>query len=166
MPTAPAGDPPKRVVVRATPGRGLSTRTAVIFAVISILLAGGAVALYLTRSSAVVQPATIGTPENAVREFLSAVFVADSASRVAPVVCASWDPAEALTRTTGLVDRRAHVSWDSLNVVTSQPDRVTMIARLGLRMPDDVHPSAYQQWHFTVVNESGWRVCDASPIAT
>ncbi len=97
------------------------------------------------------------------RQFLGAVFLSGDANRVAPVVCASWQPADALSRTKGMINATARVSWDSLRVVTNQSDRVTMTARLGLRLPDEVSPSQYQQWHFSLVNEDGWKVCDASP---
>jgi hypothetical protein len=167
----PARVAKKRMVITrpAGPGdgrQGLSTRTAVIFALVGLVLAGAMVALYLTKGTAVVQPAARSTPESAVREFLSAVFVADDKARLAAVVCSSWNAADAMSRTNAMMDPTARVSWDDLNVVTNQNDRVTMTARLGLRLPADSHPSAYEQWHFTVVNESGWRVCDAARVVT
>jgi hypothetical protein len=146
----------------------MSTGAAAIFAVVALVLAGGMVALYLTRGSAVVRPKALDTPESAVREFLTAVFVAHDEARLAAVVCSSWPPNEAMDRTRGMVAASAHVSWDSLSVASTQTDRVTLTAHLGLRFPqeDEVHPASFQEWHFTVVNEDGWRVCDASAVVT
>jgi hypothetical protein len=134
----------------------------VIFAVAAVVLAGTIVVVYEMRSTPQIQTASQGTPDTAVQAFLSAVFLADDATRLAPVVCSSWPPADALTRTRSMVDAQANVSWDDLHVVTNESGRVTMTARLGLRMPDDVGPSIFQEWQFTVVDQHGWRVCDAS----
>jgi hypothetical protein len=153
------------VAVPRKPRRAWTTWMAVTFAVVALLIAGGTIAVYATRPKPAANAVNVGTPDTAVRAFLSAVFLGDDASRLAPVVCSTWSPADALSRTRSMVDAQAKVSWDDLLVITTEPDRVTMTARLGLRLPDDVQPSVYQQWHFTVVNEQGWRVCDASPVA-
>jgi hypothetical protein len=141
----------------------------VVFAVLAVVLAGGTIALYATRGKSAPTAAPTGTaaavqgsPDSAVRAFLSAVFLAGSIQRLTPVVCSGWAPLDALTRTKSMVDPSAKVSWDELQIVSNEPTRVTMTARLGLRLPDDVQPSVYQQWDFTVVLEQGWRVCDAS----
>jgi hypothetical protein len=155
------------VAVPRKPRRAWANRLPVIFAVVAVLLAGGVIALYATRGQpAATNPVDVGTPDTAVRAFLSAVFLGDDASRLAPVVCSTWTPADALSRTKSMVDSQAKVSWDDLRVITTDSDRVTMTARLGLRLPDDVQPSVYEQWHFTVVKEQSWRVCDASPVAS
>jgi hypothetical protein len=162
----PAKGRPFVAVPRKAQRRG-KTVIAILFAVIAVLLACGTIALYATRSRPSATPtasasASEGSPDGAVREFLSAVFLSDSVQRLIPVVCANWPPADALTRTKSMVSPMAKVSWDGLNIVSNEPNRVTMTARLGLRLPDDVQPSQFQQWDFTVVNEHGWRVCDAS----
>lgn len=155
------------VAVPRKPRRAWTNRMAVIFAVVAVLIAGGVVTLYATHGQpAATTPADVGTPDTAVRAFLSAVFLGDDASRLASVVCSTWTPTDALIRTKSMVAADAKVSWDDLRVITTESDRVTMTARLGLRLPDDVQPSVYQQWHFTVVKEQGWRVCDASPVAS
>jgi len=179
VPVAPANlpvpvKPPVKVVRAAPPRRGkaVSNRLAIIIAVIGLLLAAGTVVLYVTRPTGKSPAAGAGssapqaTPDSAVREFLSGVFLSSNADRLAAIVCASWPPAEALSRTKGMVDPTAKVSWDQVRTVTTQAKRVTMTARLGLRLPDDVQPSRYQQWHFTLVDEDGWKVCDASPAVS
>jgi hypothetical protein len=151
------------VAVPRPPKRRWANQIVIAFAVIAILLAGGTIALYATRSKPpAIQTASEGSPDTAVREFLSAVFLSDSVQRLTPVVCSNWAPADALTRTKSMVAPTAKVSWDELHIVTNEPNRVTMTARLGLRLPDDIQPSQFQQWEFTVVNQQGWRVCDAS----
>jgi hypothetical protein len=132
-----------------------------IFAIVGIVIALAATGLYLgTRAD----PAPRLSPEETVREFLSAVFLASDAQRVGAVVCASWDPVDAIARTTREIDQGTHVSWDEVAVVTSSEDRASAKARLGLRLRDDNQISVRRQWRFNLVNENGWRVCDARPF--
>ena len=88
------------------------------------------------------------TPEETVREFLAAVFLAESPERVAAVICDSWAPADAIERTSAEIPRSVRVSWDEFAVVTSDTERMTMRARLGLRQSDDLRPGSYAQWRF------------------
>jgi hypothetical protein len=132
-----------------------------IFAIAGIVVALVAASLYLfTRADA---PPRL-TPEETVREFLSAVFLSGDRQRVAAVVCASWDPADAITRTTREIQEGAHVSWDNVIIITSSADRASATARLGLRLRDDTQPSLHRQWRFNLVDQNGWRVCDARPV--
>jgi hypothetical protein len=104
------------------------------------------------------------TPEETITEFLTAVFLAKDATRVSAVVCASWDPVDALERTAKEVDARATVSWDEIRLLSATEDRVSARARLGLRLRDDNQPAFYRQWRFSLVQENGWRVCEARPF--
>jgi hypothetical protein len=99
-----------------------------------------------------------------VHEFLSAVFLAGTAERVGSYVCGSWAADEALTRTVAEVGPDVRVSWDQIRVISSRDDRANVSARLGLRSVDDVRPGSYEQWRFSLVNEDGWRFCDARPF--
>lgn len=126
-----------------------------------VVIALATTGLYLfTRADA---PARL-TPEETVREFLSAVFLAGDGQRVGAVICSSWDPSDAITRTTREIEDGAHVSWDQITVVSTNGDRVSAKARLGLRLRDDTQPSLYRQWRFSLVDENGWRVCEARPF--
>jgi hypothetical protein len=49
-------------------------------------------------------------------------------------------------------------------VVAKSDTKVTIRARLGLRLRDDIRPSSYEQWRFSLVKEDGWRVCEARPF--
>jgi hypothetical protein len=121
-------------------------------------VAGGA---YVLRETAAPPPLT---PEQTVNEFLSAVFLAADPQRAANVVCDSWSGTDAVSRTAKEIPAGAHVSWDELSVVSQSESKVTLRARLGVRLRDDSRPSAYEQWRFNLVKEGGWRVCEARPF--
>jgi hypothetical protein len=131
-----------------------------IFAIVGIAVAVVATVLYIFRDAATPRL----TPEETVDRFLAAVFVANNPERLSGLVCASWNAQDALTRTAGQIGTDARASWDEISVVSSDTRRATLRARVGLRYRDDVRPSAYQQWHFSLVNEDGWRVCEARPF--
>jgi hypothetical protein len=141
-----------------TPGSG---RSALIFALVGVVVALAAGGLYLFKQADA--PPRL-TPEDTIKEFLSAVFLADDATRVSAVTCSGWDPVDAISRTTREVEADVHVSWDQVMLVTSSENRASGTARLGLRRPDDRQPSTYRQWRFSLVNEDGWRVCEARPV--
>lgn len=149
-----------RVTVVAGPKRPVG-RIPLILAIIGVIAALVTGGLYLFRD--VSQPPSM-TPEETVREFLSAVFLASSPERVAAVVCANWDPGDAIERTRQEIDTNVRVSWDEFGIVTADAERITMRVRLGLRLPDDLRPTTYAQWRFNLVHEDGWRVCEARPF--
>ena len=132
-----------------------------MFAVLGIIVALVAIGYYVQREAE--KPASL-TPEETVDTFLGAVFLSADPQKVASVVCSNWGPTEAITRTSTAVPEGAHVSWSELKVVTSAEDRVTVRGVLGIRLADDSRPSSYAQWRFTLVDENGWRVCEARPI--
>ena len=136
-------------------------RVPLIFAIVGVVVALASSGLYLFRQPAETQRLT---PETIVDRFLAAVFLANSAERLGEVVCSNWNPADALTRTSDQVGADARVSWDEIRVVSGSEKRTTLRARIGLRFRDDIRPSAYQQWRFSLVDENGWRVCEARPF--
>jgi hypothetical protein len=136
-------------------------RTPLIFAIVGVVIALVAGGVYFYREAS--SPPTL-TPEETITEFLAAVFLANDPARVGAVVCASWDPVDALTRTTKEIEADARVSWDEVRVLSSTQDRVSARARLGLRLRDDTKPTLFRQWRFSLVNENGWRVCEARPF--
>jgi hypothetical protein len=154
--TAESTDP----APRRPAGRSRSAQVPLIFAVVGVAVALVATGLYLFRQTS----APRLTPEETVDRFLSAVFVANDTDRLDGLVCASWDAQDAMTRTARQVDSGIRVSWNEIRVVSSDARRATLRAQVGLRFQDDVRPTTYQQWHFSLVNESGWRVCEARPF--
>ena len=156
----PAQAPAPRLVVVPGPKRSLG-RAPLVIAVVGIVAALTAAGLLYLRNRAEPQ---MRTPEATVQEFLAAVFLAEDPQRVAEVVCTSWDPIDAIERTTGAVSPDVRVVWDGIGVVTTEPGRITVRARLGLREADEVRPSEMVQWRFTLVDQDGWRVCEARPL--
>jgi hypothetical protein len=136
-------------------------RAPLIFALAGVLIALVAGGAYIYKQAVTPPPRT---PEETITEFLTAVFLAKDATRVSAVVCASWDPVDALERTAKEVDARATVSWDEIRLLSATEDRVSARARLGLRLRDDNQPAFYRQWRFSLVQENGWRVCEARPF--
>jgi hypothetical protein len=136
-------------------------RTPLIFAAVGVLIALVTGGVYVYKQAVSPPPRT---PEQAINEFLTAVFVARDATRVSAVVCASWDPVNALERTVKEVQAEATVSWDEVRILSSTEDRVNARARLGFRLRDDNQPSVFRQWRFSLVKEKDWRVCEARPF--
>jgi len=151
---------PRELMMRPTARQGIG-RAPVIFAVIGVLVALGAVGFYVLRQTTAPPPRS---PEETVSEFLSAVFLSADPQRTGDVVCKSWDASDAVSRTAKEIPDGAHVSWDELMVVAKSDTKVTIRARLGLRLVDDIRPSSYEQWRFSLVKEDGWRVCEARPF--
>ncbi len=136
-------------------------RAPLIFALLGVIVALVAGGLYVTRQ---IDGPQRRTPEETVNEFLSAVFLGTDPERTGAVVCKSWEPNEAIVRTREAVPDGAHVSWDEVKVASTSDGRTTVRARLGLRLSDDSRPSSFEQWRFTLVDEGGWRVCEARPL--
>lgn len=151
--------PVSRLKVVAGPRRPLGTWPSV-FAALSALIVLAAVAVFLLRPA---EPAP-RTPEEAVREFLAATFLARSPERVAAVICSGWDPHDAINRTRGEFDSTERLSWDEFQVVTSGDGRLTMRVRIGIRQYDALRPSSFEHWRFRLRDQDGWRVCEAAPI--
>lgn len=137
----------------------------IIFAVIGLILALSSGGLYVYRGQG--EGTTVATPEEAVKTFLAAVFLTNDPGRLAGVVCTSWDAQNAVQRTRSELNvTDAAVSWNDVKIVTSEPGRASVSARLGLRKGLESQPSEFAQWRFTAVDESGWRVCEARPFVS
>ena len=137
------------------------SRAPLTFAILGLLaaLAGGGAYLYHLR-----QETSRLTPEQTVNAFLMAVFSNGTPEKVAADVCSSWDPQQAIDRTKAQVPDGARVSWDNIRTLTQGNGRAVARARLGLIPFQDAEPSDYVQWTFNLVDEDGWRVCDAQPL--
>lgn len=136
-------------------------RAPLIFAIVGVVIALAAGGIYVYKQTVSPPPRT---PESTVNEFLAAVFLANDATRVADLVCGSWDPVDALERTTKEVASDTRVSWDEVRVLSATSDRASAGARLGFRFRDDNQPTVYRPWRFSLVKEDGWRVCEARPF--
>jgi hypothetical protein len=136
----------------------------VIFAVLGVLVALAAGGFYVYRQQ--VEAPVARTPEETVVAFLNAVFTAANPSEVGQVVCSNWDPDDAMTRTVAAVPEDANVSWADVALVIEREERATVRGYLYFRMPGDTSPGSRAQWRFNLVDENGWRVCDAVPLVT
>jgi hypothetical protein len=139
------------------------SRVPAVFAFLGILaalIAGGA--FYYTE---IYTKTTGATPEEVVEEFLTAVFAeTPDLARVDAVICDSWDPAAAVERTTSQVPADATVGWEEIQRLSTDEDRVVVEATITLTPFADEEPSDFLGWTFNLVDEEGWRVCEAHEI--
>jgi len=164
-PSSPApvsGAAPTQVIVLPVQ-RAPMGRAPVIFALLSLVLAVGAGAVFVLHRSAA--PAEL-TPEQTVNEFLSAVFLSADPGQAGAVVCAGWSGQDAVSRTTQQVESGAHVSWDKdqVRLIAIADTTASVTAQLRQRLPDDKQPSLSVEWQFQLKKENGWRVCEARPL--
>ncbi len=136
------------------------SRAPLVFAILGLLAALAVGGAYYYRE---VLARNELTAEQTVDEFLTAVFAGDEA-RAADVVCASWDAEQAIQRTRAAIPTGANVSWDEIRLLSATEGRAVVQARIGLRPFSDEEISDHVGWTFNLVDESGWRVCEARPV--
>jgi hypothetical protein len=136
------------------------SKAPVVFAILGLLAALAAGGAYAYRE---LWDRNDRSPEETVNEFLAAV-VSQNVERTAGVVCADWEPDQALARTQDAIPVGANVTWDDVRLISSVQDRAVVRATLGLRPFFDEEISDRVQWTFNLVDESGWRVCEARPL--
>jgi hypothetical protein len=143
--------------VTETPAKSRAPLVFALLGILAALAAGGAFAYreWWGRND-------LG-PEQTVDEFLTAVFAHDEA-RAGAVICESWDPAQAVRRTRSAIPVGANVSWDDIRLLSASEGRAVVSATIGLRPFSDEEISDSIPWTFNLVDESGWRVCEARPL--
>jgi hypothetical protein len=123
-----------------------------------LLITGAGTAFFLYNRATEVNRST---PTIAVHQFLSAVFVERDDSRTKLFTCSAWTKQrsdEARAR----FDPDVKVKWESVTEQSRQGKQAVVTARLQLLW----HGFAdFQQWRFEVVEDNGWRVCDAKPAS-
>jgi hypothetical protein len=139
------------------------SRVPAVFAVLGILaglFAGGTyyyTQIYTKESGA--------SPEEVVDDFLTAVFAAQpDLAEVDALICASWDPAAAVERATSQIPREATAGWQDIQRLSTAEHRVVVEATITLTPFADEEPSDFIGWTFNLVDEDGWRVCEAREI--
>lgn len=139
------------------------SRVPAVFAVLGILSAlivGGTV--YYTQFY---KATSGGTPEEVVDKFLTAVFADEpDLTEVGALVCDNWDPAAAVQRTTSSVRSNVHVSWQDIIRLSTEGGRAVVEATITFTPIGDEDPSQARGWAFHMVDQDGWRVCEARPI--
>ena len=129
-----------------------------VLAALLVGIGAGAAFLLYSRATEIDR----STPTIAVRQFLGAVFLDQSDDRVRLFTCRKWTPSRT-AEVRGRVDPEARLSWDAITE-ESRTDRLAQVtAKLSLRYPGELAPSGEQLWRFEVVEDNGWRVCEAGP---
>jgi hypothetical protein len=139
------------------------SRVPAAFAVLGILAAltaGGA--LYYND---VYRTSAGNSPETVVGKFLTAVFATPpDLAGVGAAVCDSWDPASAVKHVTSQIPADAKAGWKDIQRMTTDTGSVVVEATITLTPFADQDPSDFEGWTFNLVDQKGWRVCEARPI--
>ena len=131
-----------------------------ILGILSALIVGGTV--YYTQFY---KTSARDTPEQVVEKLLTAVFVDDpDMVQVGRLTCESWDVEAAVQRITSNIRANTHVSWQDIIRLSTGEARVVVAATLTITPIGDEDPSVSRGWAFDMVDEDGWRVCDAHPV--
>jgi hypothetical protein len=137
------------------------SKAPVVFAILGLLAALAAGGAYAYQQ---LWDRNGRSPEQTVDAFLTAVFNRDVAG-TSEVVCDDWEPNQAIARTLGAIPIGANVSWEEIRLLSTTEERAVVQATLGLRPFFDEEISDRIHWTFNLVDEHGWRVCEARPLA-
>jgi len=152
-PSMPQLPPPPPVGRSTRPNRLL-----LIMLVLAALLVGiGAGAAFLLYSRAT--EIDRSTPTIAVHQFLRATFVDKNDDRVELFTCSQWTK-ERTVEVQGRFDPEVKVTWESVALQSQQERQAVVTARMRLVFQGFVD---FEDWRFEVVEDNGWRVCEAGP---
>jgi flagellar basal body-associated protein FliL len=139
--------------------------TLIVLAVLLVLGGGGGVAAYLATRN----PDGKGqaTPQDAVDRFLQAVYVDQSSTKAAPLVCkAARDPKKLSAK----VDEIKHQSQQYDNpkyawsyVRTDSPTKTQAVVSTKITLTTDDVQTATETIKVTTIRSDGWFVCDVAP---
>jgi hypothetical protein len=135
----------------------------VVLGLVVLLCGGGGLAAFLLLRDV---DTTEGAPEPvvAVERFMEAVYKEKNASQAAATVCQDARKADAIDRKVEEVKnyakayRNPQFDWGTPKV--DEQDAEHAIVSVDLRMTTDDDRSAEQQLRFTVVQQTGWWVCE------
>jgi hypothetical protein len=139
--------------------------TSVVLGLVVLLCGGGGLAaFFLLRNTDTAE----GAPEPvvAVERFMEAVYKEQNASLAAATVCRDAREADAIDRKVEEVKnyaktyRNPQFEWQTPKV--DEQDAEHAIVSVDLRMTTDDDRSAEQQLRFTVVQQTGWWVCEVA----
>ncbi|WP_368666170.1 hypothetical protein [Micromonospora sp. CV4] len=164
IPPPPPGYPPYQGTAEPKKKRGLLI-AAIALVVIMVLCVGGGVVAFLTlRNAETGQGAK--EPTVAVDEFLTAVYKDRDATKAAGRVCAASRDDEKIAAKIAEVQKYTaeyqtpRFRWTSPKVDNQTGDRATVSTRLTMTTADE--KVADQDLRFTVVQKSGWWVCEVA----
>ncbi|MEV5822840.1 hypothetical protein ABUL04_00350 [Micromonospora harpali] len=162
IPPPPPGYPPYHAPVAPKQRRGVLVAS--IVAVLALLLCGGggAAAFFTLRSTENGEGAK--EPAVAVENFLTAVYRERDARKAAGYVCAAARDDRKITAKVTELKRYAEqysdarFRWTSPKVDNQTGDRATVTTRVTMTTSDE--KVADQDLRFTVVQKTGWWVCE------
>ncbi|WP_432955858.1 Rv0361 family membrane protein [Micromonospora haikouensis] len=162
IPPPPPGYPPYHAPVAPKQRRGVLVAS--IVAVLALLLCGGggAAAFFTLRSTENGEGAK--EPAVAVENFLTAVYKERDARKAAGYVCAAARDDRKITAKVTELKRYteqysdARFRWTSPKVDNQTGDRATVTTRVTMTTSDE--KVADQDLRFTVVQKTGWWVCE------
>ncbi|MEW2147481.1 hypothetical protein AB0869_32180, partial [Micromonospora vinacea] len=164
IPPAPPAYPPYQGTAEPKKKRGLLI-AAIALIVIMVLCVGGGVVAFLTlRNAETGQGAK--EPAVAVDEFLTAVYKDRDATKAASRVCAASRDDDKIAAKVAEVEKYASTyqnprfRWTTPKVDNQTGERATVSTRLTMTTADE--KVADQELRFTVVQKTGWWVCEVA----
>lgn len=164
IPPPPSGYPPYQGTAAPKKKRGLLI-AAIALVVIMVLCVGGGVVAFLTLRNAETGEGA-KEPAIAVDEFLTAVYKDRDASKAADRVCAASRDDEKIAAKVAEVQKYASAHqnprfrWTTPKVDNQTGDRATVSTRITMTTSDE--KVADQDLRFTVVQKTGWWVCEVA----
>ncbi|WP_089021847.1 Rv0361 family membrane protein [Micromonospora coriariae] len=164
IPSPPPGYPPYPGTAAPRKKRGLLI-AAIALVVIMVLCVGGGVVAFLTLRNAETGEGA-KEPAVAVDEFLTAVYKDRDATKAASRVCAASRDDEKIAAKVAEVQKYAaeyknpRFRWTSPKVDNQTGARATVSTRITMTTSDE--KVADQDLRFTVVQKSGWWVCEVA----
>jgi hypothetical protein len=127
----------------------------VIVLAVLVFVGGGVGLIAYDKATAIDR----STPEVVVQQFLTAVFIDEDPGRVQLFLCGGFSAADAVAQAHALVDPEAKASWDTVTSINQSETESDVSARIRLRYPGELAPSASTNWRFHTTRQDGWRVC-------
>ncbi|WP_405434771.1 hypothetical protein [Micromonospora sp. NBC_00617] len=164
IPPPPPGYPPYQGTVAPKKKRGLLI-AAIALVVIMVLCVGGGVVAFLTLRNAESGEGA-KEPAVAVDEFLTAVYKDRDATKAAKHVCAASRDDKKIAAKVAEVQKYAseyqnpRFKWTTPKVDNQTGDRATVSTRITMTTADE--KVADQDLRFTVVQKTGWWVCEVA----
>ncbi|SCF23557.1 hypothetical protein GA0070561_4543 [Micromonospora saelicesensis] len=164
IPAAPPAYPPYQGTAEPKKKRGLLI-AAIALIVIMVLCVGGGVVAFLTLRDAETGEGA-KEPAVAVDEFLTAVYKDRDATKAAGRVCAASRDDDKIAAKVAEVEKYASTyqnprfRWTTPKVDNQTGERATVSTRLTMTTADE--KVADQELRFTVVQKTGWWVCEVA----
>jgi hypothetical protein len=153
----PTGEPPRK-------RRGVIIASIALAVVLVLCGGGGTAAFFLLRNSESGEGAA--EPVAAVEAFLTAVYTDKDAAKAASLVCAEARNEAELKKKVGEVDsysktyKSPRFKWTPPKVDNQNTERAIVSTKLTMTTADE--KTADEQLRFTVIQKTGWWVCEVA----